>query len=83
MWPADLPHVRAADRAFVAGEMTAFLHGWLGGLDCLVLDPPTTLALSGPAGERATWVAGTRATAPSPFSRWSRATAASRSPSPC
>lgn len=57
VWPADLPHVRAADRAFVAGEMTAFLRGWLAGLDCPVLDPPTALALSGPAGERAAWSA--------------------------
>lgn len=55
--PADLPHVRAADRVFVAAEMTAFLRDWLATRNCPVLDPPTTLALGGPAGERATWSA--------------------------
>jgi hypothetical protein len=58
--PADLPHVRAGDRCFVAAEMTAFLRSWLQTLACPVLDPPTTLALSGAAGDRAAW---SRATA--------------------
>jgi hypothetical protein len=58
--PADLPHVRAGDRGFVAAEMTAFLRSWLQTLACPVLDPPTALALSGAAGDRATW---SRATA--------------------
>jgi hypothetical protein len=58
--PADLPHVRAEDRCFVASEMTAFLRSWLQTLACPVLDPPTALALSGAAGDRATW---SRATA--------------------
>jgi IPT/TIG domain len=57
VWPADLPHVRPADRAFVAAEMTAFLRDWLATMDCPVLDRPTTLTLSGPAGERAAWSA--------------------------
>lgn len=57
VWPADLPHVQPADRAFVAAEMTAFLRDWLATLDCPVLDRPTTLTLSGPAGERAAWSA--------------------------
>lgn len=57
VYPADLPHVRTADRAFVAAEMTAFLRDWLATRDCPVLDPPTTLALGGPAGDRATWSA--------------------------
>jgi hypothetical protein len=57
VWPADLPHVRSADRAFVAAEMTAFLRDWLATMDCPVLDRPTTLTLSGPAGERAAWSA--------------------------
>jgi hypothetical protein len=58
--PADLPHVRAGDRCFVASEMTAFLRSWLLTLACPVLDPPTALALSGAAGDRAVW---SRATA--------------------
>ena len=53
--PFDLPHVRAEDRGFVASEMTAFLRGWLRTLTCPVLDRPTMLALSGPAGDRAVW----------------------------
>jgi hypothetical protein len=53
--PFDLPHVRAGDRCFVASEMTAFLRSWLQTLACPVLDPPTALALSGAAGDRAVW----------------------------
>jgi hypothetical protein len=53
--PFDLPHVRAEDRCFVASEMTAFLRSWLQTLSCPVLDPPTALALSGAAGDRAVW----------------------------
>jgi hypothetical protein len=58
--PSDLPHVRAGDRCFVASEMTAFLRSWLQTLACPVLDPPTALALSGTACDRAVW---SRATA--------------------
>jgi hypothetical protein len=58
--PSDLPHVRAGDRYFVASEMTAFLRSWLQTVACPVLDPPTALALSGAAGDRAVW---SRATA--------------------
>jgi len=53
--PFDLPHVRTEDRGFVASEMTAFLRSWLLTLACPVLDRPTTLALSGAAGDRAVW----------------------------
>ena len=53
--PGDLPHVVAGDRCFVAAEMTAFLRSWLRALACPVLDRPTMLALSGSAGDRATW----------------------------
>jgi hypothetical protein len=53
--PLDLPHVRAEDREFVAAEMTAFLRSWLQTLACPVLDRPTTLALSGAAGDPAVW----------------------------
>jgi hypothetical protein len=51
----DLPHVVAADRRFVAAEMTAFLRSWLRTLTCPVLDRPTVLALSGSAGDPAVW----------------------------
>jgi hypothetical protein len=61
--PSDLPHVRAGDRCFVASEMTAFLRSWLQTLDCPVLDPPTTLALSGAAGDREVWSRATAALA--------------------
>jgi hypothetical protein len=53
--PSDLPYVVAADRGFVASEMTAFLRSWLRALACPVLDRPTALALSGAAGDRAVW----------------------------
>jgi hypothetical protein len=53
--PLDLPHVRAEDRSFVASEMTAFLRSWLQTAACPVLDPPTALALSGAAADRAVW----------------------------
>ena len=57
VYPADLPHVRAADRAFVAAPVAAFLRDWLATRDYQVLDPPTTLALGEWAGDRATWSA--------------------------
>jgi hypothetical protein len=53
--PADLPHVTAADRGFVAAEMTGFLRDWLATLRCPVIDRPTTLALSGRATDLAAW----------------------------
>jgi hypothetical protein len=53
--PFDLPHVRTEDRGFVASEMTAFLRSWLLTLACPVLDRPTTVALSGAAGDPAAW----------------------------
>lgn len=55
--PGDVPHVRTADRQFVAAEMTAFLRSWLATLACPVVDPPTTLALSGRASDREAWSA--------------------------
>jgi hypothetical protein len=55
--PGDLPHVVAADRGFVAAEMTGFLRDWLATLPCPVIDRPTTLLLSGRAADRAGWSA--------------------------
>jgi hypothetical protein len=53
--PFDLPHVQAADRGFIASEMTAFLRSWLQALTCPVFDYPTALALSGNAGDPVAW----------------------------
>jgi hypothetical protein len=53
--PDQLPHVALADRAYVAAEMTAFLRAWLDGLPCPVLNPPTSLSLSGPAWTLEEW----------------------------
>jgi hypothetical protein len=53
--PFDLPHVQTEDRAFIATEMTAFLRSWLLALTCPVFDHPTSLALSGSAGDPAVW----------------------------
>ena len=44
--PWDLPHVRAADREFVAAEMTAFLRLWPTTLACPVTDAATGRAAS-------------------------------------
>jgi hypothetical protein len=46
---ADVTGVRAADRAYVAGEMTAFLCAWLDALDCPLINRPTPACLCGPA----------------------------------
>lgn len=54
--PADLPHVLARDRDYVAAEMTAFLRAWLADLACPVVNPPTALCLSGPALSPPEWV---------------------------
>jgi hypothetical protein len=45
---SDLPHIRAADRGYVAMEMTAFLVAWLASLPCPVINPPTPMCLAGP-----------------------------------
>lgn len=44
------------DRPFVAAEMSAFLHFWLSGLPCPVLNRPTPASLSGPGWHREQWV---------------------------
>jgi hypothetical protein len=53
----DLGHIRAADRGFVAAEMTAFLLTWLTGLRCPVVNPPSGASLCGPGWRPARWVA--------------------------
>jgi hypothetical protein len=54
--PHDLPHIVAADRAYVAAEMTAFLRYWLTLLDCPVLNPPGGACLSGPGWPAEQWL---------------------------
>lgn len=45
----ELGRVVAADRGYVAEEMTAYLASWLSRLDCPVLNRPTPNCLAGPA----------------------------------
>jgi hypothetical protein len=53
--PADLPHITADDREYVAAEMTAFLLSFLGGLSCPVLNRPTASSLMGPGWHLPRW----------------------------
>jgi hypothetical protein len=52
----DLPHIVAADRAYVAAEMNAFLLAWLTSLKCPLLNRPTPQCLSGPLWRQEKWV---------------------------
>lgn len=56
VYPSDLLHIAPQERAFVAGEMTAFLAGWLIGLRCRVMNRPTATCLCGPPWRRQQWV---------------------------
>src|SRR5262249_24896153 len=38
VYEQELGHIIPADRAYVAAEMTAFLHAWLSGLQCPVIN---------------------------------------------
>jgi hypothetical protein len=51
----ELAHIAAADREFVAAEMTAFLFAWLSELSCRVLNGPRGLSLCGPAWRPQQW----------------------------
>lgn len=51
----ELPHIAAADREFVAAEMTAFLFAWLSQLSCRVLNGPRGLSLCGPHWRPQQW----------------------------
>jgi hypothetical protein len=51
----ELGHIVAADRAYVAVEMTAFLLEWLTSFPGSVLNRPTPTCLSGPAWRREQW----------------------------
>lgn len=52
----DLGHIAAADREYVAAEMTAFLLSWLTGLECPVLNRPTVTSLMGKNVSRERWL---------------------------
>ena len=53
--PADLPHVVAEDRVYVAAEMTAFLLALLAATAVPVINRPTPQCLCGPAWTDAKW----------------------------
>jgi hypothetical protein len=53
--PDMLPHIHAADRDYVAGEMTAFLIAFLSALPCRLLNRPTAGSLLGPAWRPEQW----------------------------
>ena len=53
--PADLPHIAIEDRAYVAGEMTAFLQSFLTSLHCPVINRPSPTSLMGPGWSRERW----------------------------
>ncbi|MDF0666384.1 MAG: hypothetical protein P0119_10000 [Nitrospira sp.] len=51
----ELGHIVAADRPYVAVEMTAFLLAWLISVPCHVLNRPTPTGLCGPAWRKEQW----------------------------
>jgi hypothetical protein len=53
--PAELGHVVAPDRDYVAAEMHAFLRFWLSELTCPVINGPTGSALCGPGWSMRRW----------------------------
>ena len=53
---ADLPHIVAEDRSYVAMEMTSFLVAWLSALECKVINKPRPACLVGPNWREAEWV---------------------------
>lgn len=52
----ELPHIQAADREYVAAEMTAFLAEWLSSLRCPVVNRPVPACLFGPNWRPEHWV---------------------------
>lgn len=53
---AEIPHIAAEDREYVAAEMQAFLFAWLSRLSCPMLNRPTVTCLSGPSWRLEKWV---------------------------
>ncbi|HLK46613.1 MAG TPA: hypothetical protein VKT49_00685 [Bryobacteraceae bacterium] len=58
---SELPQIAAADRAYVASEMQAFLHAFLSALPCPVVNRPMPVCLAGPNWRRAQWLKAARA----------------------
>lgn len=54
----ELPHIVAADRAYVAAEIGAFVVAWLSELACSVANRPSPSCLCGPFWLHERWVAG-------------------------
>lgn len=54
--PFDLPQIVAADRAYIAAEMGAFLVAWLSELACPVANRPSPNCLCGPYWRHERWV---------------------------
>lgn len=52
---SDLPHIVAADRDYVAAEMTSFLVAWLSEAGFPVINRPTPTCLMGPNWHPAQW----------------------------
>jgi hypothetical protein len=52
---AEIAEIAAHDRTYAAAEMTSFLLYWLSQLKCPVLNPPTSLCLSGPYWRAERW----------------------------
>ncbi|BAY24725.1 hypothetical protein NIES2100_45220 [Calothrix sp. NIES-2100] len=55
IYEQELLHIVSEDRAYVAGEMNAFLIAWLSSLKCPVLNRPTPTYLLGPAWRPEQW----------------------------
>lgn len=55
IFPEDLAHIVAADREYVAEEMSAFLLAWLTSLRCPVVNPPVPPSLGGPNWRQIQW----------------------------
>lgn len=53
----DVGCIVAADRSYVASEMSAFLLGWLSSLPCPVVNRPSPLGLAGPNLRPEGWMA--------------------------
>jgi hypothetical protein len=70
VYPQELEHVHADDRAYVAAEMTAALAGWLSTATLPVLNRPCAGVLCGPGWRREQWlVAAARAGIPATSAR--------------
>jgi hypothetical protein len=52
---AELPHIVADDRTYVATEMSAFLLSWLSSFTCPVINRPQPGCLIGPNWREAQW----------------------------